>query len=460
MSVTVAQFIGFESVHFDAYQERKWASNRFNLERMAVREQSEAVLAHVLSELGEAATDLQLRSSQDHPTIFNGKRVDSQWVLFGSHDEKRKGIKPRLSDEVSAQKSADDSAIQDADGVLFLQVHLEGAAVGLRLHQNAQLDRRNLLNRLANEEEMQAFTDLLTALPSALQLRADGLEAITAAGINGAQVRVWADQLNTSPGMSLSAAFQRDDALLASPEFLTVATSLLASLLPVYRFVAWSTTNDNCGSEFPVPGKDSKEKPPTRTKKGAEKTGANPTRREENWRYRPQWEAAKKDDSKQTPDQPTTPSARARQRKQEMAREKRRSLAATKAPEVAGNRRQQQNEGQGDDSPRKGHRPERAQNKRRNSGGGPPNQPPGKRASERRQGHANHKGRPKRRKEPTYVDSPGELNTLDLVRIEGGLLNGKVGKLVDITSKGNCKVDIGDMVFELARDCLTRVVAQ
>ena len=58
------------------------------------------------------------------------------------------------------------------------------------------------------------------------------------------------------------------------------------------------------------------------------------------------------------------------------------------------------------------------------------------------------------------MDCPGEANTLDHVRVSGGLLNGKVGKVVEITSKGNYKIDIGDMVFEVARDSVTRVSAE
>ena len=52
------QFKGFESVHFDAYEKRKWSSNRFNLERMAVREQAEALMAEGVDSLGDAATNL------------------------------------------------------------------------------------------------------------------------------------------------------------------------------------------------------------------------------------------------------------------------------------------------------------------------------------------------------------------------------------------------------------------
>ena len=40
----------------------------------------------------------------------------------------------------------------------------------------------------------------------------------------------------------------------------------------------------------------------------------------------------------------------------------------------------------------------------------------------------------------------------------GGLLNGKRGKVVDVTAKGNFKVVIGDMVFEVKKDQATRQV--
>ena len=45
---------------------------------------------------------------------------------------------------------------------------------------------------------------------------------------------------------------------------------------------------------------------------------------------------------------------------------------------------------------------------------------------------------------------------MDHARISGGLLNGKVGQVVEITKKG-MKVVVGDMAFEVKASQATRV---
>jgi hypothetical protein len=49
---------------------------------------------------------------------------------------------------------------------------------------------------------------------------------------------------------------------------------------------------------------------------------------------------------------------------------------------------------------------------------------------------------------------------MDHARISGGLLNGKVGQVVEITKKGHMKVVVGDMAFEVKPSQAIRVLPE
>ena len=56
-----------------------------------------------------------------------------------------------------------------------------------------------------------------------------------------------------------------------------------------------------------------------------------------------------------------------------------------------------------------------------------------------------------------WVDAEGDIALMDHARITGGLLNGKVGQIVEIGKKGRMKVVVGDMAFEVEPSQAKRV---
>ncbi|MFT5434481.1 MAG: hypothetical protein ACI9OJ_005194, partial [Myxococcota bacterium] len=61
--------------------------------------------------------------------------------------------------------------------------------------------------------------------------------------------------------------------------------------------------------------------------------------------------------------------------------------------------------------------------------------------------------------ETVWKDVDGAPALHDYVRVSAGLMNGKVGRIVEITSKGNFKVALGDggLVFEVPNAATKKV---
>jgi len=74
------EFTGFDAQDFDAFEERKWSNNRFNLERMRVRGKVEALQRAYGHAFERAGVPIQSEVSLDHPTILNNKKVDAIWL--------------------------------------------------------------------------------------------------------------------------------------------------------------------------------------------------------------------------------------------------------------------------------------------------------------------------------------------------------------------------------------------
>jgi len=63
-------------------------------------------------------------------------------------------------------------------------------------------------------------------------------------------------------------------------------------------------------------------------------------------------------------------------------------------------------------------------------------------------------------KKVRWVDTKNNITVMDHARISGGLLNGKVGQVVEITKKGHMKVVVGDMAFEVKPSQAIRVLPE
>ena len=86
-------FKGFGSAAFLAFEPRKWTSNLFNMERMAVREQLRAI-GTAIQPVVAADRAFAWDVTPHMPSVFNGKKVGELVLYFTRTAEQQKAIAP------------------------------------------------------------------------------------------------------------------------------------------------------------------------------------------------------------------------------------------------------------------------------------------------------------------------------------------------------------------------------
>lgn len=242
-------FTGFIDRHFDAYQQTKWRSKAFSLERMAVKD--------TLVELGRelsghlAATDgtpLAWEVSVEHPTLSNQRQVDAQHLYFVRSPEARHEL-DRIIDRSRGMASLlEDPSPQRSHVILNVGIWLDHVFVGLMLHRDADIDRRNLEQQLEDPEHAQTLAELLGALPDALQLSVDE-DGIPARQCSIQELRQRLASLTAPPGkprwLTIGQYIDRTTAVALGRTIHDAIAGSLRALLPLYQRITWTRDNDH-----------------------------------------------------------------------------------------------------------------------------------------------------------------------------------------------------------------------
>ena len=236
-------FPGFSDEDFAAFEERKWSSNRFNLERMKVRAKMEALGRNLETSLGPACEGLHLALTLDHPHIFNRNSVRWMWAYLDRPEEERNTLAKVVDKDLSLKIKVEDSVPQQQAAVVGVGIDAAGVSVFLRLHHNALLDRRNLAARLADRTEHQHLAVLFERLPEDVSLTFGDEQAPLPT--TSALVADFKGRLEQFTGwMVVQSFFSADDAIVGSPDLTGAAAGVIPQLLDVWRFGAWSRDND------------------------------------------------------------------------------------------------------------------------------------------------------------------------------------------------------------------------
>lgn len=250
-------FSGFTTADFDAYQQKKWKSNVFNRERLEVKQKLTALgreLQGVM--LGPDGSPLAVEASVEHPALWNHKQVEAQHLYFSRNEGQRKELDAIIDRGKSFASMIDDPT--PLRNHLFLAVTLTEAAIelSLKLHPDARVDRENLERKCEDHFEAGKLVHLLQSLDGDFRAGITP-DTVPVAELDEGKLLELAVSLGkpaTTPAPLLGGgpqrlfyvgrAIARADALAAGPALLDTARAALLSLLPVYRFIAWSRDND------------------------------------------------------------------------------------------------------------------------------------------------------------------------------------------------------------------------
>jgi hypothetical protein len=238
-------FEGFTPEDFDAYLEEKWASNMFTLPRRRVKEKLETLGKALSEELSTAGLVLLPRLSDEHPSLWNNKKVDTQWLFFSRDEEAQNKLSEIIDTERTlAATVADPTPLYRQ---VFLGVSLDRAnlEVGLRLHYDAWVDRKNLLKLVGSEEGRARFAELRGSLPDHYEIGVAGEEMMAPRDLDDEAFAACAARLEEQGGwLFIGARMPRDQVAVLGADVAETALETFRLLIPVYRFVAWSPDND------------------------------------------------------------------------------------------------------------------------------------------------------------------------------------------------------------------------
>jgi hypothetical protein len=239
------EFTGFDAKDFDAFEEHKWSSNRFNLERMRVREKLLALQRAYATAFEAAGVAIESSVGLDHPTILNNKRVASLALVFSRTEAQRKELARFIEREIPLAERVSDPDPEHQHLRLGVRVHQGGVDVAFSLHRHAILDVRNLAEKVGDTWEGENLRLILDAIPEGFDLRGPAGDVHPVSELlkcRGAEMKCRLEGALQS--LAIVRTFKRDDPAVADSSFAEALQDALNRLLPVYRYTAWDREND------------------------------------------------------------------------------------------------------------------------------------------------------------------------------------------------------------------------
>lgn len=426
-------FEGFAPEDFDAFDPRKWRSNRFNLERMRVRDKLASLGRAVLAEIPEVADRLRLEQSDPTPSIFNGHEVRAAWLCLRRQEAEQRFHLATLERVLKLVDLVQDPDPRHTEVILSGRLDHEGLEVSLRMHAHARVDARNLCRRLRDDAAREQFLELLRALPGGAELTVGDTSSDTAETLDEARIEALEALCGASDGwFRVSRTFRRDDPALASTACVETIASLLVALRPLRDYIAWGPDNDWLDlGELTTPAASA---PATATPRQARNPSADqaPDSRLPAWaNFRP-------------PPRPSTPSRPPKPRSPQTDTDgNRRPPREAQAPTGDSDRKGRPRREEGrprrrDDDRRRGPRRDR------DSRGGAP-----------RTASFGPTARDARKKDLKPSDKPLEAGCM--ARVTEGLFQGQIGKLIEIDRRGDVRLIVNERTLRVPADQLVRV---
>lgn len=238
-------FDGFSAQDFDAYLPDKWGSNMFTLPRRRVRDKLDALSRHLAPMLGSCGIGARAHLSDDHPSLWNKKRVDTQWLFFARDEAAERDIAEVIDLEKTLAATLADPTPLFRHAFLGAAVRVDRLDVGIWLHHDAWVDRRNLLALLADADGRARFEALRAGLPEEIGIGLAEGELSPAKDLVPERLDGLLREFEEKKGwMFAGARLPRDAVIALGADALATVSALFSRLVPLYAFAAWSKTND------------------------------------------------------------------------------------------------------------------------------------------------------------------------------------------------------------------------
>jgi len=237
-------FSGFDERSFQAFEKRKWSSNMFNMERLAVREQLRALGKLIEGKLN-GLNDLKWDVTTHTPSVFNQKSVNEIVLFFTRPDREQKAIVPLLDSRTSLPDQISNAGEHHRHVTMGVRIDGTACEVGLMLYSTAWLDVMNLLNRCRVSFEKSSFVEKVNSLPKGTVVRFTPEEEVDAVDFDAGHVDVLEKEvLNEAFLIFAGRSFEADSGETVGGGFVDACVQVLQAMFPVWKFVAWRPEAD------------------------------------------------------------------------------------------------------------------------------------------------------------------------------------------------------------------------
>ncbi|MFO0630587.1 MAG: hypothetical protein U0325_33855 [Polyangiales bacterium] len=238
-------FAGLQDSDLDAYLPARAGSNLSTRPRLEVKQRLLSLTSALTDAAKAAGVALELRASDERPSIWNQHRVTAQWLWLWRDAEARRHLEAVLEQGRTLAATLTDPTPFVRHAFLALKVDAEGVEVSLRVHPDATVDLQNLRARAADPLKR---AELLQALWSAgdLVLEVPGAPSTSARDVDGVRLQASLDALRDASQVWTLRALKvsRADVVARGAALGDDLVAAFARLLPLYRLVAWSADND------------------------------------------------------------------------------------------------------------------------------------------------------------------------------------------------------------------------
>jgi hypothetical protein len=240
--------LGLTERDFDAYLPERAGSNAYSRPRLEFKQRALGWVRSVISRLGDINIAVDVHGSDEHPSVWNGHRVDCQWVFLWRDPAARARLDAILDQRQRIAQALNDPSPFFRHAFLALRLDSEKVEVCAQLHPNAWVDFETLRARLSDPEHASRIIQSLTDLPEQYGFGLFGepkqpCSSTTHQGLNALLDRAANNSLALWVGWSVARDLAIEHSVLLDEQL----EDALVALAPVYQHIAWSAHDDPAG---------------------------------------------------------------------------------------------------------------------------------------------------------------------------------------------------------------------
>lgn len=230
---------------FDAYHPDRASSNAYSRPRLEFKQRALGWARDVKTRLEQLGLQVDVHASDEHPSVWNGHRVDCQWVFFWDRSDQRAELDAVLDLRRGIVDKLRDPSPYFRHAFLAMRLDYDKVEVCAQLHPDAWLDFNNLQARMADPARKAELVQVLSELPEQFEMGLLGEQMVPCASVSEPSLHSLVQQA-AEQNRSLWVGWRvpRDVAIPHAKLLDEQLEDALVALASVYRKLSWDEGDD------------------------------------------------------------------------------------------------------------------------------------------------------------------------------------------------------------------------